>query len=71
MIPKGLNSLNSNNPRQQVVMVDKQGYDKFPEGRNIFFCRMTPADKLRLMRGVPRKAVYIKECIKAFWKLNL
>ena len=32
---------------------------------------MTPADKLRLMRGIPKKAVYIKECIRAFWKLNL
>ena len=54
-----------------MVLVDKQGYDKFPEGRNIFLCRMTPADKLRLMRGVPKKAVYIKECIRAFWKLGL
>ena len=54
-----------------MVLVDKQGYDKFPEGRNIFLCRMTPADKLRLMRGVPKRAVYIKECIRAFWKLNL
>ena len=54
-----------------MVLVDRQGYDKFPEGRNIMLCRMTPADKLRLMRGVPKNAVYIKECVRAFWKINL
>ena len=54
-----------------MVLVDKRGYDKFPEGRGIFFCRMTPADKLRLMRGIPKKATYIKECIRAFWSLKL
>ena len=54
-----------------MVLVDRKGYDKFPEGRNILFCRMTPADKLRLMRGIPKKAIYLKDCIRAFWKLNL
>ena len=53
------------------MTLHRQGYDKFPEGRNIMLCRMTPADKLRLMRGVPKNAVYIKECIRAFWKMNL
>ena len=32
-----------------MVLVDRQGYDKFPEGRNIMLCRMTPADKLRVV----------------------
>ena len=54
-----------------MVMVDKQGYDKFPEGRNIFFCKMSLADKVRLMRGIPKHATYIKSCIRAFWQLHL
>jgi hypothetical protein len=28
----------------QMIFVDKRGYDKFPEGREIFFCKMTKAD---------------------------
>ena len=47
-----------------MILVDKRGYDKFPEGREIFFCKMTKADKLRLMRGVPKRATYIRSCIR-------
>ena len=32
---------------------------------------MTPADKVRFMRGVPKHATYIKDCIRSFWKLQL
>ena len=55
----------------QMIFVDKRGYDKFPEGREFVFCKMTKADKLRLMRGVPKRATYIGSCIYAFWSLNL
>ena len=55
----------------EMILVDKRGIQKFPEGRGIFFSRMTKADKVRLMRGVPKRAVYIKECIRAFWKLHI
>ena len=54
-----------------MILVDKRGYDKFPEGREIFFCKMTKADKLRLMRGVPKRATYIRSCVYAFWSLGL
>ena len=54
-----------------MVMVDKRGLDKFPEGRSIMFSRMTPADKVRMMRGVPKRAEYIKSCFRAFWKLGI
>ena len=54
-----------------MVLVDKRGYDKFPEGRQILFCPMTPADKMRLLRGIPRKATYVKSCLRSFWQLRL
>ena len=54
-----------------MVLVDNRGYEKFPEGRGIFMCRMTPADKLRLMRGVPKRAEYIESCIRSFWKVGI
>ena len=38
---------------------------KFPEMRKIFFCNMTKADKLRLLRNLPKKAIYIRQCITA------
>ena len=29
------------------------------------------SDELRLMRGIPQKATYVKECIRAFFKLKI
>ena len=54
-----------------MVLVDKRGHDKFPEGKAIFLCDLSIANKLRLMRGIPRKATYVKECIRAFFKLKI
>ena len=54
-----------------MIMVDKKGIEKFSEGSGIMFCKMTPADKVRLMRGIPKNAEYLKSCLRAFWKLGL
>ena len=32
---------------------------------------MTKADKLRLLRNLPKKAIYIRQCITAFWDMDI
>ena len=54
-----------------IAFVDKEGYDKFPEGVGILMCPMTLSDKARLLDGIPKRAKYIKACLKAHWKLQV
>ena len=53
------------------MLVDKNGVDKFTEGRAIFFSKVTMTDKVRLMRGVPKNAKYWRECVAAHWKMKI
>jgi len=54
-----------------MLLVDKRGYDKFPEGFNILLTPMPLSLKIKLLRGFPRRATYIRECLRAHWQLNI
>ena len=44
------------NVLDDMMLVDKRGYDKFPEKRKILMCPMTKRDKMKLLRGLPKGA---------------
>ena len=54
-----------------LMLVDKQGYDKFPEKRAILMYPMSRKDKMRLLRGLPKRATYIRQCLYAHWRIEL
>ena len=33
-------------------------------------CPLTRAEKYRILKQLPRRAIYIKECLRAHWKVN-
>ena len=45
-------------------------YKNFPRDAP-FFCPVSPLDKVRLMRGIPRKAHYLRACIRSFWSMKI
>ena len=50
---------------------DKKGNDTHPEGRAILFCKLTSHEKLKLLHRLPKKATYIRQCLKDFWSFKL
>jgi hypothetical protein len=62
-----------------ILLYDKRGNLKFPEGRKILLCNMTNKQKAKLLRGLPKPtrrtphkgAQYLRQCLKSFWKLDL
>ena len=55
----------------EMILKNKKGELKFGAGRGIFYCALTPAQKLRLLRNIPKKALYIRACIYAHWSLQI
>ena len=53
------------------LLEDDDANVKFTEGRAIFFCKLNYAHKATLLRDIPKKAHYIRECIRSFWKLHI
>ena len=47
------------------------GNVKFTEGRAVFFCKLNKGHKTSLLSDIPKNAHYIRECIRAFWKLHI
>ena len=54
-----------------MILQDRKRHEKFIEERSILFCELARRDKMRILKGIPRKAIYIKRCIYAFWELKL
>ena len=55
-----------------MILFDKNGRPKFPtDGRAIVMCSLTRGDKLKLLRHLPKKATYIRECFLAHWRLKI
>jgi len=53
------------------LLTDKKGTSlKYPEGRSIVLMKLTNTQKAAMLKKLPKKALYWKECLKAFWKLN-
>ena len=44
---------------------------QYPEGRSIVTMNLTSAQKAAMLKKLPTKARYWKECLQAFWKLKM
>ena len=53
------------------VLYDQRGKRRFPEGRGIFYANISKYDQYAILKNIPRRAVYIKECIRAHFKLEI
>ena len=53
------------------LLEDEDGNMKFTEGRAVFFCKLNKGHKMALLSDIPKKAYYLRECIKSFWKLRI
>ena len=53
------------------LLEDSEGNVKFTEGRAVFFCKLNKGHKTSLLSDIPKNAHYIRECIRAFWKLHI
>ena len=47
------------------LLRDKRGRELYPEGRGKLFCKLSVAERYRMMRSLPTKATYVRECPKA------
>lgn len=54
-----------------LLLYNKQGREKFPEGNAILMCKLTNTDKKNLLKDLPKGSAYWRECIKAHWKMKL
>jgi hypothetical protein len=54
-----------------LMLVDRKGLPRYPEGRGILFSRVSKGEKYRILKYLPKNAIYIKECIRAHFKLEL
>ena len=54
-----------------MLLHDKNGQSNFPEERGVFYSKLTRGDRYRLLSTLPKRAHYIKECIRAHFRLNL
>ena len=53
------------------LLEDDEGNVKFTEGRAVFFCKLNNGHKTTLLSDIPKRAHYIRECIRSFWKLSI
>ena len=54
-----------------VLKSTRGGKLQYPEGRAIVAMGLTVAQKRAILKRMPTKAVYWKECLLAFWDLKL
>ena len=54
-----------------MLLSNKKGEEDYPEGRAILFCKLSPYEKTKLLKRLPKKALYIRSCLIDFWKLDL
>ena len=56
----------------QLLLRNKRtGKSTHGEGRQTLICRLTSSQKTALMKNLPTKATYIKNAIRAFWRLGI
>ena len=54
------------------LLFDKKGKKQlYPEGRSIILQKLSTQEKSKMISNLPKKATYIKECLRRFWKLKL
>ena len=53
-----------------MMWEDEEGRLILGGGRETLMCPLSRADKYRLFKQLPRRATYIKECMKAHWKVG-
>ena len=45
--------------------------ERIHASRGVVIGRLTDYEKSKLLRSLPKKAKYLRECLREFWKLNL
>jgi hypothetical protein len=53
------------------ILRDARGKKKYPEGRMVIASKLSAYEKRAMLKRLPQKAKYIRECLKEFWKLKL
>ena len=53
------------------ILQGKNGKTIYPEGRRIVAHNLSTREKAAILARIPKPAQYIKDCLRAFWKLNL
>jgi len=53
------------------LLNSKSGKELYPEGRVIVFSNLSVSAKRAMLQRLPKKAKYMRECLKSFWKLKL
>jgi len=53
------------------ILKDEKGNLIHPEGRTIVACRLTNKQKEYMLRRIPAKLKYMKECLKQYWAYNM
>ena len=53
-----------------LILQDKNGKNKFTGGRGILFDKITQADATKLRSTIPKRAAYMRECLKQHWALK-
>ena len=55
-----------------MILKDKRGKDLHStRGRGVLFAHLNAYDKCKILRRLPKRATYIKECLRAHWKLQI
>ena len=54
-----------------LLIFREDGSMRYPEGRGVFFSNLTSQDKTNILATLPKKATYIKDCIRAHFKLDI
>ena len=56
----------------EIILKDRHGKEAHStKGRGVLFANLTTYDKTKILKSLPKRATYIKECLKAHWRLNL
>jgi len=53
------------------LLRDARGKVKFPEHRWILACKLTAGERGKMLKRLPKKATYVRTCLKEYWKLGL
>jgi hypothetical protein len=54
-----------------MLLTNKKGKITYPEGRMILYTNLTGTMKGKLLHRLPKKAKYIRACLRDFWNLKL
>jgi hypothetical protein len=53
------------------LLYDSRGGLKYTEGRGIIISKLTPYEKMKIVKDIPKTAGYLRKCLRAFWKFKL